>query len=86
MDAARFDRIEDKLDKLVEIQGEIRINVAEHIRRTEVAELNIEKLSLAIQPIQEHVAFIRSLGKMVAWVIGIAASLGGLIIKLRGGR
>lgn len=71
----RLNRIEEKLDKLVELQSEIRIDVSEHIRRTQIAEENIEKLSNSMQPVQEHVAFIRGLGKLITILLAAGAAV-----------
>ena len=79
----RFNKIEDKLDKLVEIQTEIKIDVAEHIRRTNLAENNIEKLYDAIQPIQQHVALVRGLGNLTAWSLGILTAIATIYAALK---
>lgn len=72
---ARLTRIEEKMDKVLEVQTELRVDVAEHIRRTEIAEQNIEKLANAIQPIQEHVAFIRGFGKITGILLAAVAAI-----------
>lgn len=71
----RLNRIEDKLDKLVEVQTAIQIDVAEHIRRTALAEENIQKLAQQMQPVQEHVAFIKVSGKLLMGLAAIAAAV-----------
>lgn len=72
---ARLIKIEEKLDKVLEIQTELRMDVAEHIRRTEIAESNIDKLANNIQPIQEHVAFVRGFGKLITVLAAVGAAL-----------
>lgn len=69
----RFNRIETKIDKIVELQSDIRIDLSEHIRRTEIAESNINKLAVQIAPIQEHVAFIRVSGRILTVLLSIAS-------------
>lgn len=69
----RLSRIEQKLDKLTEIQTYIQMDVAEHIRRTEIAEDNIKEIAKEIKPIQEHVAFLRISGKLLGTLAAIAA-------------
>ena len=69
----RFSRIENKLDKILDIQTSIQIDVAEHIRRTEIAEKNILEISKEIKPIQEHVAFLRISGRILAGLAALAA-------------
>lgn len=81
----RFNRIEDKLDEVLRVQVEMQRDVAHHIYRTELAEGNIEKIANEIKPIQEHVAFLRGLGKLVMAVAAIGAALA-TIIQLIGGK
>ena len=72
---ARLDRIEEKLDKIADIQTQIQVDVAEHIRRTEIAETNIEKLSEALQPIRTHVTMVETVITAIAWTLGIVAAI-----------
>lgn len=69
----RLNRLEEKLDRVLEVQSEMKADVQEHIRRTEIAESNIEKISENIRPIQEHVAFIRISGRLLAIISTLAA-------------
>lgn len=74
----RLLRLEEKLDKVVDTQSEIRADLQEHMRRTEIAEINIEKLAQLMAPVQEHVAFIKVLGKLLTTagvIAGIVAAL-----------
>lgn len=80
----RLFRIEDKLDKALDSQQEIKLNLAEHMRRTELAEIAVENLAEAIKPIQEHVALIRGVSKLFAWVLGIAATVVTILTGLKG--
>lgn len=72
---SRLDRIEEKLDRIVEVQGQIQVDVAEHIRRTAIAENNIEKLSEALQPVRTHVTMVQTVITVTTWVLGIAAAI-----------
>lgn len=72
---SRLDRIEEKLDKIVEVQTHIQVDVAEHIRRTALAENNIEKLSKALQPINNHVTMVQTVITVTTWTLGIAAAI-----------
>lgn len=72
---SRLDRIEEKLDRIVEVQGQIQMDVAEHIRRTAIAENNIEKLSEALQPVRTHVTMVQTVITVTTWVLGIAAAI-----------
>lgn len=69
----RITRIENKLDKIVDLQGDMKADLQEHIRRTEIAEGNIDKLALAMAPVQEHVAFIRVITKLISGAVAVAA-------------
>ena len=71
----RLDRIESKLDKLSDIQGQIQVDVAEHIRRTAIAEDNIEKLSEALQPVRKHVTIVETVVVAFAWIVGIIGAI-----------
>lgn len=71
----RLDRIENKLDKLSDIQVNIQVDVAEHIRRTAIAEENIDKLSEALQPIRTHVTMVQTIVTASAWILGIIATI-----------
>lgn len=75
----RFDRLEYKMDRLVEIQAEIQVNLSEHMQRTKIAEDNIEKLARTMQPVQQHVALVQGLGKFVAWAAGIGAGIATIV-------
>lgn len=81
----RLGRLEDKLDRVLEIQVEMQQDVAHHIYRTELAENNIEKIASQIRPVQEHVAFIRGLGRLVMAISAIGAALA-TVIQLIGGK
>jgi nitrogen fixation/metabolism regulation signal transduction histidine kinase len=81
----RLLRIEDKIDRLVEVQTLIQLDVAEHIRRTEIAENNIQQIAKEIKPIQEHVAFLRISGKLIAALAALAAVITS-IWQLLGGK
>lgn len=72
----RLNRIEEKLDRIVDTQSDMRVSLNEHMRRTEIAETNIENISNAIKPIQEHVALITGIAK----ILPILGSIIGAII------
>lgn len=77
----RFDRIESKIEELKDSQTELKHGQLEmnghiqvyneqlkvHIAGTEENRVQIKDLSLRLQPIEDHVKFIR---KLVAFVIG----------------
>lgn len=71
----RLDRIENKLDKLSDIQGQIQLDVAEHIRRTALAEANIDKITEALQPVRKHVTIVETVVIGTAWVVGVIGAI-----------
>lgn len=71
----RLDRIESKLDKLSDVQVNIQVDVAEHIRRTALAEANIDKITEALQPVRTHVTVVQTVVTATAWVVGIVAAI-----------
>lgn len=74
----RLERVENKLDKMVDIQADMRADVREHIRRTAIAEHNISKLADNMAPVQKHVAAVQGLGVFItilAAAIGAAFTL-----------
>lgn len=80
----RLIRIEDKLDKLVDIQGEILVDLAVHMKRTQIAELNIERIANEIKPIQEHVAFLKYSGKLIGMLAALSAVAIAIIQLIKG--
>jgi len=71
----RLDRIENKLDKLSDVQVQIQVDVAEHIRRTNIAEANIDKITEALQPVKKHVTMVETVVIAFAWIIGIIGAI-----------
>ena len=75
-DEKRLERIEDKIDKVVEHISSIDITLAkqsvvldEHIRRTNILEKKIE-------PIEEHVSSMRTALKTAKFFLKLLAVLG----------
>jgi predicted transcriptional regulator len=71
----RLERIENKIDKLSDTQIQIQVDVAEHIRRTAIAEENIDKITQALQPIKHHVTVVQTVITATAWTIGILGAI-----------
>ena len=79
----RLGRIENKLDKLSDVQVQIQVDVAEHIRRTAIAEGNIDKLSEALQPVTHHVAVVKAVLNILAWSLGILGAIATIYAALK---
>ena len=56
----------DKIDKIMEDIGEIKIDLATHIRRTQQNEENIALLREDFKPIKSHVTLMNNLAKIIA--------------------
>jgi tetrahydromethanopterin S-methyltransferase subunit G len=82
----RLDKLDEKLDRVAELQAEMVGSLKEHIRRTEIAEDNIEKIANALQPIQEHVAFIRGLGKLGTGLLALLTAIATVWQIVTGGK
>lgn len=86
----KLDSIETKIDKLFDKTASIDITLVkqaasldEHIRRTAMAEENIDMLRSDLKPIQKHVDQVHTIFKfigLIATVVSIAAG----IIKILG--
>lgn len=82
----KLDKMSEKLDKMSDImtviqvsQGKMEVNVAEHIRRTAIAEDNITILRTELEPIKEHVSQVRGITKFAMWLAG---GLGALFLAI----
>ena len=79
----RFDRVDERLDKMAELQAEMNVSLREHMRRTEIAEGNIEKLAESIRPLQEHALLTKGLFKITMILVGLAASIATIYSSIR---
>lgn len=75
-------KVEQKLDLVVEKIEAINItlarqeeNLKEHMRRTEIAELHIDKIQSELAPIKEHVIFVSGLTRLTVGLVGLGASI-----------
>lgn len=83
MDDTQLVRVQEKLDKLLEVQTEIRIDLSEHMRRTELAEEAIETLKETVAPIQQHVLTLQVVMKFLAGTIALVATITGIYAALK---
>lgn len=76
-------KLDVKVDSLVE--GQLRHSgiLSEHIRRTELAEENIELLRAELKPVALHVAVVGALGKVVG-LLGVLVGIAVGVWKLLG--
>lgn len=75
------ERIFEVLDKICEDLSELKITVAkqeenlkEHIRRTELAEENLQMLRQEIEPLKQHVTVINGILKIIGIISVIIGS------------
>lgn len=80
------ERIYEVLDKIGEDISELKItaakqeeNLKEHIRRTDIAEENLELIRKEIQPLKEHVIVINGVLKIIGAISIIIGSAAGMI-------
>ena len=73
-------RFEEKIEKLDTRLDSIDINLAkqesnlrEHMRRTQLAEENIELLRTEIKPLSHHVATINNIAKIISALAAVVA-------------
>lgn len=86
----QFDAINEKLNKISENITEIKVSQArtevimdEHIRRTVLAEENIDLIRQELTPIKEHVAQVKFLTKIFSYIAGIGGPILAAILKYR---
>lgn len=80
------ERIYEVLDKISEDISELKIttakqeeNLKEHIRRTELAEENLQMLRQEIEPLKQHVIAINGVLKVIGLISVIIGSGAGLL-------
>lgn len=88
-------RSEQLLEKVVESLAELNEKVGrqegrleEHMRRTEIAESNIDRLAAALGPVQTHVTQVQSgfklvviLGTVIAFLTGTGLTIWQTLLK-----
>ena len=80
------ERIYEVLDKISDDVSELKVtsakqeeNLKEHIRRTEIAEENLELIRKEMQPLKEHVIVINGVLKIVGAVSVVVGSIAGIV-------
>lgn len=80
------ERIYEVLDKISEDISALKVtsakqeeNIKEHIRRTEIAEENLDLIRKEIEPLKEHVIVINGFLKIVGAISVIVGSVAGMI-------
>lgn len=91
MDGPVMKILEKIVDELTELNLKVarqEVRLEDHMRRTELAEVNIEKIADTIKPIQAHVALIESgfrltrvLGPIIGFMVGTGLAIWTLFLK-----
>jgi chromosome segregation ATPase len=66
----------NSIDKTLALQAQ---QLAQHIKRTDLAEENINMLRSELKPVKAHVDFINGLSKLITLVCVIIGAVAGLI-------
>ena len=72
--SAKLDRIVDDLTEIKITSAKQEVNLAEHMRRTELAETNLDQIRQDLKPVQKHVTMVHGVLKflgVVSMVLGI---------------
>lgn len=78
---AKFKRIEDKLDKIVDTQitqavtlAKLTVSVEDHVHRSNIQDESITMLRKDVEPVKKHVAMVEGAAKLIA-LVGILATI-----------
>lgn len=75
----KFDRVEARLDSMDKTLVKQEGNLAEHMRRTELAESAITNLDNDLKPIKKHVAMLQGVLKFIALMATIVGIVAGIL-------
>jgi len=79
---SQLDRVANKIDLIREDIAEIKVDLAKHIYRTDIAEENIEILRQELRPVEKHVEQMQgalNLLKILGIVLGLVLSVAAVI-------
>jgi len=68
-----------RLDRLEETQVDIKNDLAEHMRRTELAEVGLEQLRAEVKPLTTHVAVVAAVFKVLIGLGSLASAVYGVM-------
>lgn len=89
----RTDRMENKLEK-IEIEmtsqtiilADIRKDLSEHMRRTNLLEIELERQEDVMDELGKPIQWIKTTAKIITWCVPIVAGLASLWYYLQGRR
>jgi hypothetical protein len=73
MDENKLDKVVEKIDEIRDDIADIKIDLARHILRTDLAEENIKILRNELKPVERHVEHMSGGLKLLSVLIVIAA-------------
>jgi len=76
--------LDHRLDELDKTMIKQEINLAEHMRRTEILERKTELNAAELKPVVAHVAQLKGIGKAIGYlsiIVGLAATVQRLLAK-----
>lgn len=82
MNENKLDKIVEKIDAIRDDIAEIKVDLARHIYRTDIAEENIELLREELRPVEKHVEQMKgalNLVKILGVVLGVILSIAAVV-------
>jgi uncharacterized protein (DUF342 family) len=79
----RLARIEDKVDDIKVTSAQQEEQLKEHMRRTEIAEENINRLRAELKPVQKHLDLVQGISSVMLKAIVATAGIIGLFEAIR---
>ena len=82
----KLDRIADKIDLIREDIADIKVDLAKHIYRTDIAEENISILRRELKPVEKHVEQMQgalNLVKITSVVLGVVLAVAGVVALVK---
>lgn len=82
MNENKLDKIVEKIDAIRDDIAEIKVDLAKHIYRTDIAEENIELLREELRPVEKHVEQMRgalNLVKILGVILGVILSIAAVV-------
>lgn len=72
---SKLDKLDDRLDALDKTSVKQELNLAEHMRRTELLEAQHDNFQNELSPIKSHVDQVKTVIKITAFIIPLTVSI-----------
>lgn len=79
MEDSRADRLEDKLDKVMDIVTGIAVSMAKDEAEHKALSQRVSNVEKDLKPVKEHVIRMEAAGKVTLKALGIVSILGAII-------